>query len=66
MSVLREIIRQSPEALDGHYLRAAQLLGEKEKKVREAMWNCTQAGCIKEIKGQDENRLLCGSHHAIP
>jgi AAA domain len=53
VSMLTQIIRQSPEALDGHYLKAAQFLGEKKKKVREAFWELYQAGCIKEIKGQD-------------
>jgi hypothetical protein len=28
VSMLTQIIRQSPDALDGHYLKAAQLLGE--------------------------------------
>lgn len=56
VSMLTQIIRQSPEALDGHYLKAAQLLGEKKKKVREAFWELYQAGCIKEIKGQDRIR----------
>jgi hypothetical protein len=51
VSELKEIIRQAPEALDGHYLKAAQLLGEKKKKVRDAMWELYQAGCIKEMKG---------------
>jgi hypothetical protein len=37
--------------LDGRYLKAAQLLGEK--KVREAIWELYQAGRVKAIKGKE-------------
>jgi conjugative relaxase-like TrwC/TraI family protein len=52
VSELKEIIRQTPEALDGAYLRAAKLFGEKKKKIREGMWELHKAGVIKEAKGQ--------------
>ena len=51
ISELTEIIRQTPEALDGAYLRACELFSEK--KIREGMYELYKAGVIKAIKGKE-------------
>jgi ATP-dependent exoDNAse (exonuclease V) alpha subunit len=71
VSVLEEIIRQTPEALDGAYLRAAKLFGQR--KDTEAFFELHKAGVIKERKGQNRieayadsiMRSLDGSEPAV-
>jgi conjugative relaxase-like TrwC/TraI family protein len=48
---LHDIKRQSPTALDGHYLKAVKLF--KAGRTTEAFRELHQAGCIRESKGED-------------
>jgi conjugative relaxase-like TrwC/TraI family protein len=48
---LHDIRRQSPEALDGHYLKAIKLF--KKGKTTEAFRELLLAGCIHEVKGKE-------------
>jgi ATP-dependent exoDNAse (exonuclease V) alpha subunit len=47
---LHDIKRQSPTALDGHYLKAVKLF--KAGRTTEAFSELHKAGCIHEAKGQ--------------
>jgi conjugative relaxase-like TrwC/TraI family protein len=47
---LHDIKRQSPKALDGHYLTAVKLF--KRGRTTEAFGELNKAGCIHELKGQ--------------
>jgi hypothetical protein len=49
-SELHDIKRQSPKALDGHYLKAVKLF--KTGRTTEAFAELHKAGCIHESKGQ--------------
>jgi hypothetical protein len=56
---LHDIKRQSPEALEGHYLKAVKLF--KAGRTTEAFSELHQAGCIRESRGQQRIDAIADS-----
>jgi conjugative relaxase-like TrwC/TraI family protein len=48
---IEKIIRQKPEALNGHYLKAMELFGQD--RMKEGFFELHKAGAIKEKKGKE-------------
>ena len=56
---LHEIKRQSPEALDGHYLASVKAF--KAGRTTEAFHELYLAGCIRELRGKDRVEAIADS-----
>ena len=56
---LHDIKRQSPEALEGHYLKAVKLF--KAGRTTQAFHELYLAGCIRELRGQDRVEAIADS-----